>query len=63
MKNSILNIERLTILSKESQKNVNGAAAASIDQCGCSCSGAVTGPASCRVLILCPQVYTCNEVM
>ncbi|MDV7695318.1 hypothetical protein N6B72_00160 [Chryseobacterium soli] len=30
--------------------------------CGCSCSGAVTGPKYCSSYIACPQVYTCNEV-
>ena len=29
--------------------------------CGCSCSGAVTGPEYCPDYIACPQVYTCNE--
>nr|WP_315035747.1 hypothetical protein [uncultured Chryseobacterium sp.] len=29
--------------------------------CGCSCSGAVTGPWYCVQYIGCPQVYTCGE--
>lgn len=27
--------------------------------CGCSCSGAVTGPACCQLAMACPQVYNC----
>ncbi|WP_025741024.1 hypothetical protein [Aquimarina pacifica] len=61
MRNSILNIERITVLSKESQKQINGAILDSSEPCGCSCSGSVTGPARCRVEIACPQVYTCDE--
>jgi hypothetical protein len=29
--------------------------------CGCSCSGAVTGPKYCPTYIACPQVYTCDD--
>lgn len=30
--------------------------------CGCSCSGAVTGPWYCSQHIACQQVYTCGQV-
>lgn len=29
--------------------------------CGCSCSGAVTGPKYCPTYIGCLQVYTCDD--
>ena len=31
--------------------------------CGCSCSGAVTGPFYCSSYIGCPQVYTCDDAL
>lgn len=31
--------------------------------CGCSCSGAVTGPFYCSSYIACPQVYTCDDAV
>ena len=31
--------------------------------CGCSCTGAVTGPFYCSQLTACPQVYTCKDVI
>lgn len=29
--------------------------------CGCSCTGAVTGPAYCSQYMGCPQVYNCKD--
>lgn len=29
--------------------------------CGCSCTGAVTGPEYCSAYLGCPDVYTCNQ--
>ena len=64
MKTNLLNIEGVTILSKKSQSTVQGqASGADLSLCGCSCSGAVTGPFYCHKYIACPQVYTCAETM
>jgi hypothetical protein len=59
MKTKLLNSLGVTLLSRESQKLIVGQARPDIRKCGCSCSGAVTGPAYCASLIACPQVYTC----
>lgn len=54
-------------LRKQELKNITGGldswANVQIDLslCGCSCSGAVTGPKYCVEYIACPQVYTCGE--
>ena len=61
MKSLILNIPGITTLSKNQQKEIKGGGGGSIDLslCGCSCSGAVTGPKYCEQFISCPQVHTC----
>lgn len=63
MKSRLLNIQGAEVLSKEAQKNIMGSGKGNPDLslCGCSCSGAVTGPAYCVQYIACPQVYTCND--
>lgn len=50
-------------LRKEDLKNITGGIGGPYDasQCGCSCSGAVTGPSYCVKLIGCPQVYNCLD--
>lgn len=51
-------------LRKQDLKNITGGVSGKPDLslCGCSCSGAVTGPDYCSIYIGCPQVYTCGEV-
>ncbi|UUC44443.1 hypothetical protein [Flavobacterium cerinum] len=64
MKTNILNIAGVQVLSKESQRAVVGQAGGKnpdLSLCGCSCSGAVTGPFYCSDYIACPQVYTCGD--
>ncbi|TPD71299.1 hypothetical protein FJA49_05205 [Flavobacterium microcysteis] len=65
MKTNILNIAGVQVLSKENLKAIRGQESVdmSIDLslCGCSCSGAVTGPKYCVYYIGCPQVYTCGQ--
>jgi len=66
MKNNLLNIKGIEILSKENQKEIKGRAGWGVSgwgNCGCDCAGRVTGPPSCYKLIACPQVYTCDEYM
>ncbi|CAH0161958.1 hypothetical protein MP478_03485 [Chryseobacterium sp. WG14] len=52
-------------LRKEDLKNITGGIGGSgigtpdASLCGCSCTGAVTGPKYCVELIGCPQVMTC----
>ncbi|MBQ4818918.1 hypothetical protein [Aquimarina sp. MMG016] len=59
MKTNLLNIEGVTILSRESQSKIKGQAGVDLSLCGCDCSGAVTGPKYCSDYIACPQVYDC----
>lgn len=65
MKTNILNIAGVQVLSKENLKAIRGQESVdmSIDLslCGCSCSGAVTGPKYCIYHIACLQVYTCDQ--
>ncbi len=65
MKSTFLKIEGMQVLSKENQKTIFGGAGGKEDlsQCGCSCSGSVTGPFYCIMYIACPQVYTCEETI
>ncbi|AZA94016.1 Uncharacterised protein [Chryseobacterium nakagawai] len=51
-------------LKKQDLKNITGGISGKPDLslCGCSCSGAVTGPDYCSIHIGCLQVYTCGEV-
>lgn len=53
-------------LKKEDLKHITGGAKGSgaagtpdLSLCGCSCTGAVTGPKYCVTYIACPQVITC----
>lgn len=64
MKINLLNIEGVTVLSRESQSKIKGQVGVDVDLslCGCSCSGSVTGPGYCRRYIACPQIYTCDDV-
>ena len=50
-------------LERDSLKEIVGGISGTPDLslCGCSCSGAVTGPKYCIQYIACPQVYTCGE--
>lgn len=64
MKTGFLNIQGAELLSRESQKMIIGSGKGGnpdLSLCGCSCSGAVTGPAYCVEYIACPQVYTCKD--
>ncbi|AZB07958.1 hypothetical protein EG344_03370 [Chryseobacterium sp. G0162] len=51
-------------LKKQNLKNITGGVSGKPDLslCGCSCSGAVTGPDYCSIYMGCLQVYTCGEV-
>lgn len=58
-------------LKKETLKNITGGISdwgsveignPDLSLCGCSCSGAVTGPWYCSQHIGCLQVYTCGQV-
>lgn len=64
MKTNLLNIAGVKVLTKENQRMIKGQISGEPDlsKCGCSCSGAVTGPSYCDRYIGCPQVYTCGEV-
>lgn len=53
-------------LRKEDLKNITGGVGGGgslgtpdLSLCGCSCTGAVTGPKYCVQYIACPQVITC----
>lgn len=66
MKTNLLNITGVQVLSKENQRSIYGQVFVEepidLSKCGCSCSGAVTGPSYCDRYFGCPQVYTCGEV-
>ena len=67
MKTNILNIAGVEVLSKQNLKAIKGQGSVSVDAsidlslCGCSCSGAVTGPEYCIYHIACLQVYNCDQ--
>ncbi|WP_378185831.1 hypothetical protein ACE939_12045 [Aquimarina sp. W85] len=61
MKTNFLSIKGVTVLSKKSQQFINGGASVDLSNCGCSCSGSVTGPAYCRRYIACTHEYTCDQ--
>jgi len=61
MKTNFLNIDGITILSREHQGTIKGKAGVDLSLCGCSCSGSVTGPYYCNLYLACPQAYTCEE--
>lgn len=50
-------------LNRAELRNVQGGVfkpgTGDIKKCGCSCTGAVTGPSYCQYMIACPQVMTC----
>lgn len=59
MKNFLKNA---TKLKKSELKNIVGGigkGTPDLSLCGCSCTGAVTGPKYCSQYIACPQVITC----
>jgi hypothetical protein len=62
MKNKILSLSGVEILSREQQKTIMGQAKIDLSKCGCDCAGGVTGPYYCNLYIACPQVYTCQEL-
>ncbi len=65
MKSKFLNLNGIKVLSKESQRKIVGqigrCSSLDLSQCGCSCSGSVTGPLYCSQCVACPQVYTCDQ--
>ncbi|SEB48416.1 hypothetical protein SAMN04489761_0981 [Tenacibaculum sp. MAR_2009_124] len=61
MKNNLLNISGVSVLSKKEQKNVSGGLGLDLSKCGCDCAARVTGPKYCSSYIACPAVYTCND--
>lgn len=54
-------------LRKEDLKSISGGIGKigkpDLSLCGCSCSGAVTGPEYCSTYMGCLQVYTCNSAI
>ncbi|MFY1046585.1 hypothetical protein [Chryseobacterium sp. GP-SGM7] len=62
MTNILKNAKRL---KKTDLKEIIGGAGKignpDLSLCGCSCSGAVTGPSYCVQYIGCPQVYNCKD--
>lgn len=58
MQNFLKNAKKL---KKADLRNITGGVSGTPDlsQCGCSCTGAVTGPKYCSSYIACPQVITC----
>ncbi|WP_378293435.1 hypothetical protein [Aquimarina rubra] len=59
MKTNLLKIDRVAILSQESQRMIKGQAGIDLSLCGCSCSGGVSSPSYCGKFIICPQIYAC----
>ncbi|GGX12614.1 hypothetical protein [Aquimarina muelleri] len=59
MKTNLSKIKGANVLSRENQSKIKGQGGVDLSLCGCSCSGAVTGPAYCHKYIACPQVHTC----
>lgn len=61
MSNKILKNARK--LKKDDLKNITGGVriigTPDLSLCGCSCTGAVTGPKYCLSYIACPQIITC----
>ncbi|GAA5090562.1 hypothetical protein GCM10023210_16800 [Chryseobacterium ginsengisoli] len=61
MQNNIL--KNAKKLRKDDLKNIVGGVGKigtpDLSLCGCSCTGAVTGPKYCSSYIACPQVITC----
>ncbi|PQA95160.1 hypothetical protein B0A69_06865 [Chryseobacterium shigense] len=56
-------LKRAKKLKKDDLKNIvggiSGVATPDLSQCGCSCTGAVTGPSYCVKYKKCLQVITC----
>ncbi|MGO4710059.1 hypothetical protein AB4Y90_13270 [Chryseobacterium sp. 2TAF14] len=51
-------------LNKTALKDIVGGAKGGtpdLSLCGCSCTGAVTGPEYCSIYMGCPQVYNCKD--
>lgn len=52
-------------LKNSELKNIVGGAGKigkpDLSLCGCSCTGAVTGPDYCNIYMGCPQVYNCKD--
>ena len=63
MTTNLLNIEGVQVLSKENQRMIKGQISGkpNYSLCGCSCTGAVTGPDYCYGYFACPDVYTCPQ--
>ncbi|MEM6719580.1 MAG: hypothetical protein AAF611_09710 [Bacteroidota bacterium] len=66
MKKNILNIKGASVISKETQSQINGGFLKEdkdfdLSKCGCDCAGRVTGPFYCHIHIACLQVYTCDD--
>ncbi|WP_103069740.1 hypothetical protein [Aquimarina sediminis] len=59
MKMNLSKIKGANVLSRENQSKIKGQAGVDLSLCGCSCSGAVTGPKYCEDYFACPQVHDC----
>jgi len=61
------NLKNAKKLNKADLKDIVGGISKNgnpdLSLCGCSCSGAVTGPLYCSSYIGCPQVYTCDDAL
>lgn len=50
-------------LKKQDLKSITGGIGKpDLSLCGCSCSGAVTGPDYCSIYMGCPQVDNCPQI-
>ena len=63
MKNRLLSLSGIEILSREQQKMIVGQSKFDLSKCGCDCAGSVTGPFYCAGQIACLQVYTCQDAI
>jgi hypothetical protein len=63
MKNRLLSLSGVEILSREQQKMIVGQAKIDLSKCGCDCAGSVTGPSYCAGQIACTQGYTCQDAV
>ena len=61
------NLKNAKKLNKADLKDIVGGISKNgnpdLSLCGCSCSGAVTGPFYWSSYIGCPQVYTCDDAL
>ena len=63
MKLNVLNLEGVTLLSRENQKNIKGRIKVNGSPfCDCDCDGNVIGRPECEHIIACLELSNCEEV-